>query len=364
MKFCKDEGRTHFLKPWQGDVYALEIPSGKKDRLYLLAQGEPGGVEISCGTARLCEPCSLPNDFFRWMEVDLPASQSAWQLKIRPLSTALAMDNTSGLPVVRIADGTPPEYLTPSYDDQNLPAEKIRVLLPPEFSEIHAPDWKDAWPIALWIQTAWPYRNTFQGRFYCPWRVDEILHWGRMGKSADGTPVIAMCVHYAVAFQQCCLALGTPARVLPLAAHPNSDNGHFVTEIWSRSLQKWVVIDPQAGLYFVDENGHPLNALEVSQLNHPKSRARCGADAPVPENFPYPYAHSRELFQHIGVWRRADFYTCPEQTPPGHGTTAYAETDILWLDHNTHPPMFPCGLKVEDYNAPPGRCSIKHYPTF
>ena len=30
------------------------------------------------------------------------------------------------------------------------------------------------------------------------------------------------------------------------------------------------------------------------------------------------------------VWARADFLSCPQASPPGHGAIAYCETDLIW----------------------------------
>ena len=361
MKFCQDEGRTHFLKAWPDGSFDLEISSGGAATMYFLAKGTPEDFRVTMNGAplvpELCRPCRLPDLFFRWMEVAVPAGREERRLSIMPGVGELALDLGTGRPVVRVGDDTPPTALQPSYDDPGLPAERILALLPPKLSTLQNPDWQEAWTLARWVHTAWPYRNTFQGRYYCPWQAEEILQWGPLGKGPDGDPVIAMCVHYAVTLQQACMALGTPARVLPLVAHINSDNGHFVAEVWSRSLQKWVLIDAQSGLCFRDESGLPLCALEVARLEDPRHRARCGADAgdPIPGDFPWPLACGSDVFRHIGVWRRADFHSHPEAAPVGHGTTAYAETDLLWLrkDGRETPPMFPHILTEADYLAPP-----------
>ena len=363
MKFCRDQGQTHFLKPWHGQEFELEISAGCGDSIYLLARGNVADFHLEFEGHFLipqpCQPCDLGSAEFRWLCVSLPIRSAArvGALRVLDSEAALAMDGATGLPVVRLADPASPEYVTPEYGDSGLPTNEILALLPPELRVLRNPDWSEAWLVAVWLHSAWEYRNTHQGKFYCPWRIGEILHWGGLGLGPDGTPPIAMCVHFAVAFLQSCLALGTPARLLPLMSSLNSGSGHFVAELWSRSLQKWVLIDPQACLCFLDDHGIPLNALEVNKLADPRDRARCGPDAlslePVPANFPYPYAVSRELFRHIGVWRWADFYSRPDHAAEGHGTTAYAETAILWFDHGMHPPMFPYALREEDYLKDP-----------
>ncbi len=359
MKICADEGLTHFQKPWSGRVFTLENPQGDEDTLFLLARGEVHHLAVAADGVPLslapCLPCNLGPQHFRWMEASLPTHANRQNIEITLLdpAAALAIDANTGHPVVRVSDGSPPDYLVPSYNDPALPAAKIRKLLPGPLNRLQNPDWQDAWRIALWVHGAWTYRNTHAGEYYCPWRIGEILRWGGLGKGPDGQPVIAMCVHYAVAFQQCCLALGTPARLVPLMQHLNGENGHFVSEIWSRSLKKWVLIDPQAALCYLDKSGVPLNALEVAQAADPRALARSGPAAdqlePLKNDFPHFFACTKNLFRHIGVWRWADFYSHPEHGADGHGTTAYAESAILWLKQDRHPPMFPYALKVSDY---------------
>jgi len=372
MKFCQDKGHSHFLKPWEERNFSLELAAGEKDILFLLARGEPHDFAVSIAgknlSLRPCAPCDLEPRHFRWMEAALPSHADGDTLSIMviKLEAALAGDKISSHPVIRISDGSPPEYLSPSYHDPSLPTETIRQLLPSPLNNLLNPDWPEVWSIAIWIHEAWKYRNTHHGNFYCPWRFDEILRWGRPGKGPDGEPAIAMCVHYAVAFQQCCLALGTPARLIPLMPHPNGENGHFVAEFWSRSLNKWILIDSQAGLCYLNEFRQPLNTLELSQHDNPSSFAHSGSSvenlAPLAKDFPYLSSCETSLFRHIGVWRCCDFYTDQDHAASGHGTTAYAETDILWLDQGTHPPMFPYALKLSDYEQEPGHSSAGDIP--
>ena len=36
-------------------------------------------------------------------------------------------------------------------------------------------------------------------------------------------------------------------------------------------------------------------------------------------------------FRHRAVWPRSDFLARPDETPPGHGCTAYSEADLVWM---------------------------------
>jgi hypothetical protein len=187
--------------------------------------------------------------------------------------------------------------------------------------------------------------------------MEEILHYGARGIGPDGLPVIAMCVHYSVVLAQCILALGGVARLVPLAGALNGPDGHFVVEMWSARYGKWILLDPQTAVCFQNDDGIPVNALEVSQHPNPRKLAYIGHSAsaltPLPADYPYPMECQRSLFRYIGIWRRMDFYSCPETFPKGHGTTPYAEVDILWLESAEPPAMFPWAISVSDYLREP-----------
>lgn len=36
------------------------------------------------------------------------------------------------------------------------------------------------------------------------------------------------------------------------------------------------------------------------------------------------------LYRHRAIWPRTDFFSHPECSPPGHGSVAYCEMDLVW----------------------------------
>lgn len=91
---------------------------------------------------------------------------------------------------------------------------------------------------------------------YPPWNAETILSWARSGKSHP------FCGQFAIVFAQALTGLGIPVRYVDIQA--KDGNSHFVTEVWSRDFNKWIVIDPYFDRYYETQD-MPLNALEISR---------------------------------------------------------------------------------------------------
>ncbi len=72
------------------------------------------------------------------------------------------------------------------------------------------------------------------------------------------------CLNKSKILEECCLALGIYARrVCIMPYSPYDFDNHVVTEIFDRSLEKWIMLDPTTDGFFVDEKGTPLSLLEI-----------------------------------------------------------------------------------------------------
>lgn len=74
------------------------------------------------------------------------------------------------------------------------------------------------------------------------------------------------CRNKAQVMNELCLALHIYSRKLWIM--PNSsydDECHCVNEIWDSARKKWVMLDISNNMYWVDEEGNPLSALEIRQ---------------------------------------------------------------------------------------------------
>ena len=72
------------------------------------------------------------------------------------------------------------------------------------------------------------------------------------------------CLNKSKILAECCLAIGIYARrvrIMPFSPY-DSDN-HVVTEIYDRTLEKWIMLDPTTDGYFIDEAKTPLSLLEM-----------------------------------------------------------------------------------------------------
>ena len=72
------------------------------------------------------------------------------------------------------------------------------------------------------------------------------------------------CLNKSKILEECLLAIGIYARrvgVMPYS--PYDFDNHVVVEMFDRSLNKWIMLDPTTNGYFIDENKHPLSLLEI-----------------------------------------------------------------------------------------------------
>ena len=72
------------------------------------------------------------------------------------------------------------------------------------------------------------------------------------------------CLNKSKILAECCLALGIYARRVSIMPYsPYDFDNHVVTEIYDRTMEKWIMLDITTDGYFVDENKNPLSLLEM-----------------------------------------------------------------------------------------------------
>lgn len=72
------------------------------------------------------------------------------------------------------------------------------------------------------------------------------------------------CLNKSKILAECCLALGIYARrVVIMPFSPYDWDNHVVAEIYDRTLQKWIMLDPTTDGYFIDDTKTPLSLLEM-----------------------------------------------------------------------------------------------------
>ena len=74
------------------------------------------------------------------------------------------------------------------------------------------------------------------------------------------------CLNKSKILAECCLAVGIFARrvsIMPFS--PYDFDNHVVAEIYDRTLEKWIMLDPTTDGYFIDEAKTPLSLLEMRE---------------------------------------------------------------------------------------------------
>ena len=72
------------------------------------------------------------------------------------------------------------------------------------------------------------------------------------------------CLNKSKILVECCLAVGIYARRVSLMpSSPYDFDNHVVAEIYDRSLEKWIMLDPTTDGYFIDDSKTPLSVLEM-----------------------------------------------------------------------------------------------------
>jgi hypothetical protein len=146
--------------------------------------------------------------------------------------------------------------------------------------------------------------------------------------------------------------------------------GHFVSEIWHEppgnpgaagSAGRWVMLDPNADAAFIDPRTGPLATFELAPRGGELARlADLGPGAQFHRkrlgSFIDEIALTGACYRLWSVWRRNDFLSRPECTPPAHGLETYSETDLVWCREPSERgelDMFPHLVSREALDAPP-----------
>lgn len=262
---------------------------------------------------------------------------------------------------IRLAEGQdPPPPAIVWEDPANPRLESLRRIMPAQALE-PAPLLTRVRALTSWISSSWEHTDSLRASQYAPWDAETILAWGRARVGHDGRLPIVMCVHYAVTFVTCCQAIGIPARCAVMMGTPNGSDGHFVAEVWFEEYGKWVMVDPNLDA-ILWKDGVPLSVTEIQEAG--SDLGNLVEWGPGTE-YQRQYAHIREFIEknflrgvfirHRSIWPRADFLSHPEFSPPGHGSLAYCETNLVWETRDLERgfAMFPYFGDAAYFDAPP-----------
>lgn len=262
---------------------------------------------------------------------------------------------------MRLAEGEDPAPPAMVWEDPTNPRlESLRQIMPAQALE-PGPLLSRVRALTSWISSSWEHTNSARAAQYAPWDAETILAWGKARSGHDNRLPIVMCVHYAVAFVSCCQAAGIPARCAVFIGTLGGSDGHFVAEVWLEDYAKWVMVDPNLDA-ILWKDGVPLSVTEIQQAGSDLSElVEWGPGSEFQRRYPHIVEFmednfSRGLFvRHRSIWPRADFLSHPELSPPGHGSTAYCETSLVWekRDLQRGLGMFPHFADPVYFDAPP-----------
>ena len=257
---------------------------------------------------------------------------------------------------IRIDEGQdpePPEFLWEPPDHPRLAS--LRDLIPDEvkssdslIDQVHL--------LATWVASSWEYRSSALASLYAPWDAETILAWGQSQKGQNGLLPVVMCVHYAIVYITACQSLGIKSRPAVFTEDLGGYHGHFVAETWVPALNKWIFVDPNIDAVFY-QNDEPMtvSALKAHDDWNPFVRFGKGFDYqiknPAIKKFMDIYLNG-SFAKLRSIWSRADFLAHPELTPPGHGSLAYCETDLIW-QNDASLAMFPYHVDEAYFDQPP-----------
>lgn len=262
---------------------------------------------------------------------------------------------------IRLAEGDDPPPPAMTWEEIDHPRlQRIAENLPAE-ARRPGPTMERVRQLMTPLCMSWEYRATGGGTQYGPWDAETIIAWGQAKAGHNHRAPIVMCVHYAVALVTQCLAAGIPARPAVFTGSINGFNGHFTAEVWADEYEKWVMVDPTLDAVMVRDQV-PLSVTEIQLAGDhldPLVEWGAGTDyqlqnpviAPwIPVNFT-----NGLCFTHRSVWPRTDFLAHSEFSPPGHGETAYSETNLVWEQKDLADGfgMFPYFGNTAYFNAPP-----------
>ncbi|MBA2570528.1 MAG: transglutaminase domain-containing protein, partial [Chloroflexi bacterium] len=219
--------------------------------------------------------------------------------------------------------------------------EELRERFGLEEISGHGSDLERAIRVRSWIKSLWAHGQ--------PWRFppyDGLLILDRASRGVESF----ICMHYSVALVHACLSLGIQARLINLhrgiadeSAHaigleasvePPIDE-HVTAEIWSRELEKWVMVDPDFDCSY-ERNGAPQSAWDLhdalvtrskSEISVLKGPGAAAYDVLGPDFY---VDTMLDYYAHVSILMRNNFLSDPDGPIPALHLTDTATPRILW----------------------------------
>jgi transglutaminase superfamily protein len=145
--------------------------------------------------------------------------------------------------------------------------DRLDVLLQ-RLPEPSASAFQTATALLHWVGTRWDHAGSAHVDWYDAVHVLDRVEAGER----------FACREYMIVLSQALNALGIPARSVGLLRERHDvgmGRAHSVCEAWIDDLGRWIVLDGQNAMYWVDDDGHPLGVTELVALQ------QAGAPAPA-----------------------------------------------------------------------------------
>ena len=180
------------------------------------------------------------------------------------------------------------------------------------------------------------------------WEGDRNRAWDAIDILSAPVGDRGMCVQFAIVFVQCALALGHNARAVIL-------NHHFIAEVWSNDLKKWVCMDagPSGGVkgnrnMHFENDGVVLNTLEVHEAWKAGSLDEVQLVPTNPDDCG-PMGDWGKIFCRFFVPMRNNHLDAPRPAETGHGCTQYHYDGYLVWEND------PARLRSPEYSMQTSR---------
>jgi hypothetical protein len=192
-----------------------------------------------------------------------------------------------------------------------------------------------------WIKSIWAHALPSRQPVY-----DGLLILDRASRGVE----TFICMHYSVALVQSCLSVGIQARLVNVhrgiaeeAAHrigaeatvdPPIDE-HVTAEIWSRELEKWVMVDTDFDCTH-ERDGIPQsawelhNAMVAGEKQAIEVKKGPGAVAYDSRDADFYVDTMLDYYAHVSILMRNDFFSDPDGPIPALHLTDAATEPILW----------------------------------
>ncbi|NOT55533.1 MAG: transglutaminase domain-containing protein [Deltaproteobacteria bacterium] len=178
-----------------------------------------------------------------------------------------------------------------------------------------------------WTRQHWIHGSNRPVNFF-RFNAVEILEQAKRGGQY-------WCQVASMTFVQVATSLGYQARLLSLYETPTREPEHAVAEVWVDELGKWVVFDTDFNLYYRNQLGVPMNALELHEalVTGNVDSIQVVKGAYRPEHYDIEGALAQPLllpyYRHFCIEMRNDWLSHPYF--PGHPKRS-DKNSLCWSD--------------------------------